>query len=149
CSWRVADADDQRTGVRRAKAIQRARSWRRKIARLRPDGPHTRRDQLGLDEEIGVGRIDVQPLNGEHVGADLEQRSERRDIEILELNRHLVRTPPGGGRVPGWRVGRIPARDLLPVEPGNKTVVVLEAEGELSDVRWIRNFKRNSDEGSA
>ena len=70
-----------------------------------------------------------------------------RDVEILELNGQLVRTAPVGGRVPGRRVGRIPARDLLPVEPGNEAVVVLQAEGELGDVRGIRDLELNSDEG--
>src|SRR5205814_950629 len=48
-----------------------------------------------------------------------------------------------------WRVGRIPARDLLPIEPGNKAVVVLQAEGELGDVRRIRDLKWNWDERRA
>src|SRR2546421_11923109 len=125
--------EDYRAKVRSARAVQSAGRRREEIAGLGTDLSDAGGHQLGLNQKIRVRRVDIQPLDGEEVGADVQQRAERGDVEVLELNSQIVRVPRGGGRVPRWRVRRVFAGDLLPIEPGHKTVVVFQAESELGD----------------
>ena len=97
---RMADIDDQRAEISSSGAVQCARSRREKIARLSTDLPDAGCHKFGPNQKIRVRRVDIQPLNGQHIGADLEQRAEEREIEVFELNGKVVRVPRGGGRVP-------------------------------------------------
>ena len=101
---------------------------------------------MGLNQKICVRRIDIERLDAEHVSADQEQGTEGRGVELLELNRPVVRVSRGGGGVPRHRVRRVFAGDLLPVEPGHETVVVFQAQGEPADFRRIGDHKRNPHE---
>ena len=146
---RVSDIKDQRAEVGSAETVQCSGRRREKITRLCAERAHAGSDKLSLDKEIGVGRVDVQSLNGEHVGADLKERTEGRDVKIFELHGQVVRTPRRGRRVPRNRGRRILAGDLLAVKPGDQAIIISQAQCELGDVRRVHDCKRNPKVGRA
>ena len=102
---------------------------------------------MRLHEKIGVGRGDVQRLDGQHVVARHQPGSRRADIEGHPLHRLRIEMPLGGGGIPRGRCGCIGAGNQMAVQISGKSVVV--AHEQLQAVKRVGagNRERDADVG--
>ena len=86
--------------------------------------------QFRQNQKIGVVAALVQSLNGQHVVPGPQRIQLVRDVDLLEHQRLVIRMRGCRCGIPLWSHWRVAARDLLPVQPGHKSVVVHHAQGE-------------------
>ena len=99
------------------------------------------RAQFRHGQKVEVGGAEVQRLDGQHVGADLEQILHAIESEFDRLEFDCIRACAGGGGIPRGNERGVGRGDQRAVEPGREAVIVLHAQAERTDARRISDVE--------
>ena len=113
-------------GPRGGDGVGGAGGGRIEISRHREVRTDARHDDLGQDEEVAAAGGGVESLDGQHVRTLVEQRRGESDFRP-RLDDGFVQSD-GGSRVVDGGSGEVRARDLDPVDPRDKAVLVADAQ---------------------
>ena len=98
-------------------------------------------DQLRNKQQIATALPKIEAMNGKAVRSDNEFVDMRRHVKVLELHRlgiHVVRSRLG---IPAQRQRLTIRGDAHAVEVSDKAIVVLHAQGQVTERRWICDVK--------